>query len=137
MTPVFLDTSGLIAVVNTDDQWHEPAAAGRRALIDSNRQLITSSYVLVEIGDGLSRVHQRALAMSLFDRLRASPRVEIVAATAELEAQAWDLVRRRMDKDRGITDCATFVLMQQRGIQAAFTLDHHFQQAGFRSLLLA
>jgi len=25
MSRVFLDTSGLIAVVNTDDQWHGPA----------------------------------------------------------------------------------------------------------------
>jgi predicted nucleic acid-binding protein len=35
----------------------------------------------------------------------------------------------------GLVDCASFVVMQQRGIIEALTTDHHFEQAGFvRSL---
>jgi predicted nucleic acid-binding protein len=32
--------------------------------------------------------------------------------------------------------CFSFALMQQRGLTAALTSDHHFQQAGFEALLL-
>jgi hypothetical protein len=34
-----------------------------------------------------------------------------------------------------MTDCISFVVMQERGIVEALTTDHHFQQAGFRALL--
>ena len=85
MTPVFLDTSGLIAVVNEDDQWHASAEAVWWDLVASRVPLITTSLVLAELGDGLSRVDQRPLALTLYDRLRSAPRTEIVSLTANLE----------------------------------------------------
>ena len=137
MSPVFLDTSGLIAVVNTDDQWHAAAEAIWQELIASNAPLVTTSLVLIELGDGLSRIQQRQLALDLYDGLRDSPRVEIVSMTPETEAAAWELFRQRADKQWGVTDCATFVVMEQRGILAALTVDHHFEQAGFQRLIHA
>ena len=135
MNPVFLDTSGLIAVVNMDDQWHEQAEALWRELIDSNAPLITTSLVLVELGDGLSRVNERQLALELFDRLHNSTSVEIIPITPEQVAAAWELFRQRPDKHWGVTDCASFLVMKQRGIDQALTLDHHFEQAGFKRLI--
>jgi len=38
MTPVFLDTSGLIAVVNTDDQSHALAEAVWHDLVEAMRR---------------------------------------------------------------------------------------------------
>lgn len=81
MTPIFLDTSGLIAVVNTDDQWHTAAETSWKNLVSSKRPLITTSQVLIEIGDGLSRVRYRQLAIDLYNRLTNSTRIEIVQAT--------------------------------------------------------
>ncbi len=46
------------------------------------------------------------------------------------------LYRARLDKDWGLTDCVTFVLMKQEGITEALTADVHFRQAGFTALLL-
>ncbi len=135
MSLVFLDTSGLIAVVNTDDQWHDSAEAVWRELIASNASLISTSLVLIELGDGLSRIGQRQLVLDLYDRLHSSPRVEIVPITPELEMAAWTLFRQRPDKQWGVTDCASFVVMKQRGINAALTVDHHFEQAGFERLI--
>ena len=137
MNPVFLDTSGLVAVVNTDDQWYISAQTVWQDLIASNVSLVTTSLVLVELGDGLSRIEQRQLALDLYDRLHNSPRVEIVGWTPEIEAAAWELFRQRPDKEWGVTDCTTFVVMQRRGIQAALTVDHHFEQAGFQRLICA
>jgi len=137
MSPVFLDTSGLIAVVNTDDQWHPAAEAIWQELAGASASLLTTSLVLIELGDGLSRIGQRQLAVELYDRLHYSPRVEIVALTHPLETAAWELFRQRPDKEWGVTDCVTFVVMKQRGIPAALTVDHHFEQAGFQRLLRA
>ena len=41
----------------------------------------------------------------------------------------------RPDKDWSLTDCISFVVMQERNIQDALTADHHFEQAGFVALL--
>jgi predicted nucleic acid-binding protein len=50
--------------------------------------------------------------------------------------EALDLYRSRTDKDWGLTDCVSFVLMKLEGIQEALTADIHFRQAGFTALLL-
>ena len=38
-------------------------------------------------------------------------------------------------KEWGLTDCVSFLVMQDRGLTDALTTDEHFQQAGFRALL--
>lgn len=135
MNTVFLDTSGLIAVVNADDQWHDQAESVWRDLIGQQVPLLLTSLVLIEIGDGLSRIHHRQLAIELYDRLHHSSRVEIVPATQDVEAQGWRLFRERADKEWGMTDCVSMVIMQNRSVRRVFSTDRHFQQAGFEVLL--
>ena len=38
------------------------------------------------------------------------------------------------DKDWGLTDCLSFVVMREHGVQLVATRDHHFRQAGFITL---
>jgi hypothetical protein len=132
---VFLDTAGLIAWVNKDDRWHDLARQKWSALIHSREPLLTSSLILIEIGDGLSRIHLRPLAVKLNRQLLEAPDVEIVHVTPALQAAGWKLFDERSDKDWGITDCISFAIMQERGLSQAFTLDHHFEQAGFERLI--
>jgi len=42
---------------------------------------------------------------------------------------------RRVDKAWSLTDCTSFVVMQEEGLTDALTTDHHFEQAGFAVLL--
>ena len=35
-----------------------------------------------------------------------------------------------------MTDCLSFVVMEERSLHEELTADHHFRQAGFRALLL-
>jgi len=135
MKPVFLDTSGLVAVANADDHWHAVASERWERLRASRRWLVTTSLVLVEVGDTLSKVRQRPLALAIGDRLRASPRVRIVSLTDDLEAEAWTLFRERPDKEWGMTDCVSIRVMRRLGVDEAFSLDHHFTQAGFTPLI--
>ena len=43
--------------------------------------------------------------------------------------------RDRPDKDWPLTDCISFVVMEDEGMVEAMTGDQHFEQAGFRALL--
>lgn len=135
MNPVFLDTSGLLAVVNQDDQWNTSAEGAWLDLIKSPTPLITTTLVLIEIGDGLSRLQFRQMAIDLYDRLHSSPRVEIIQSTGEDEEAGWELFRRRTDKEWGMTDCISMVVMHNRDVADVFSADHHFEQAGFNILL--
>lgn len=135
MTSVFIDTSGLIALVNTDDQWHNKAEVVWAELTRTNVRMYLTSLVLIELADGLSRVHHRNLAVQMVDGLQSSPRVEIIHVDERLESLGWTMFRDRTDKNWGMTDCISFALMRDRGIQNVFTADHHFEQAGFTILL--
>jgi predicted nucleic acid-binding protein len=41
-----------------------------------------------------------------------------------------------MDKEWGMTDCISFIVMPDMGVIDALTTDDHFRQAGFRALLI-
>jgi len=44
-------------------------------------------------------------------------------------------INARNDKDWSLTDCISFIVMEEHGITEALTGDRHFEQAGFRALL--
>lgn len=132
---VFLDTAYVNALINTRDQWHERAVHWQGKLAAVGQQLVTTEFVLVEIADGLAAVRYRAQAAEVIAVLQASPSVEIIPASSHLFNAALALYRSRPDKDWGLTDCASFVAMGERGLSEALTTDEHFRQAGFRVLL--
>jgi hypothetical protein len=51
--------------------------------------------------------------------------------------RALDFYEKRHDKEWGLTDCISFVVMADANIKVALTGDHHFEQAGFVPLLAA
>ncbi len=46
---VFVDTSGVLAMLDASDAGHAPAAAAWKKLLESGASLVTTSYVLVEL----------------------------------------------------------------------------------------
>ena len=46
-----------------------------------------------------------------------------------------ELYVRRPDKAWSLTDCISFVVMREHGMNEALTGDRHFEQAGFIALL--
>jgi predicted nucleic acid-binding protein len=134
--PIFLDTAYVNALVNTRDQWHDAAVQWQRKLSADKRRLVTTEFVLVEIADGLAAVRFRSQAVQVIATLQASSLVEIIPASSQLFTAALELYRSRGDKDWGLTDCASFVVISERGLSEALTTDDHFRQAGLRALLL-
>jgi predicted nucleic acid-binding protein len=77
----------------------------------------------------------RPRLIGFINSIKTSPHVEIIHIDEVLDQQAWQLLTNRQDKERSLVDCASFVLMQRRGIYESMTTDHHFEQAGFVRLL--
>jgi predicted nucleic acid-binding protein len=83
----------------------------------------------------MSRPENRLRFSRLLALLGQQPDVEIIAATSGLFRQGCELHVKRRDKEWSLTDCTSFVVMEQRDIREALTSDHHFEQAGFHLLM--
>jgi predicted nucleic acid-binding protein len=99
------------------------------------RPLVTTEWVFTELADGLATTSGRALIGPFIHRMRSDPRSYIVSASSRLFEHGMTMYTNRHDKDWSLTDCISFVVMEQRGITEALTADHHFEQAGFVALL--
>ena len=129
---VFGDAVHFIALLSTRDRWHTRAVALSR---QSPGPLVTTEWVLTEVGDAFNEPGARQKFSRLLELLRAQPDVEIVPSTSDLFRRGATLFAARPDKEWSLTDCISFVVMNERGISDALTNDHHFEQASFRILL--
>lgn len=129
---IFVDASYLIAVLSPRDELSNRAQAWSAAI---DEPLLTTEYVLWELVNSLSDPLDRPKAHAAISEIRSSASWELVYAAPPLLDQGLSLHQMRDDKHWSLTDCISFVLMSQRGIERALTFDHHFEQAGFEALL--
>jgi predicted nucleic acid-binding protein len=136
MRVVFADTSYWIGIINPRDHLRQQARAVRLQL-GTEYRIVTSEMVFTETLNSLSvsGSHIRHAAAAVVGGMMANANVEIVAQTPDLFRSAFDLYRERPDKDWSLTDCASFLIMDERRITEALTHDRHFEQNGYRALL--
>ncbi|MCB0255556.1 MAG: type II toxin-antitoxin system VapC family toxin [Anaerolineae bacterium] len=135
MAEVFVDTVAWLALINASDSLHEPALQVMEQLQTERAQLTTTDFILLEVADALSAVSMRERTIRYIEGLRRLPMLTIVPVSDDLVTAGWLLYRQRRDKSWGLTDCTSFVVMQEKRLTQAFTSDHHFVQAGFDNLL--
>jgi len=97
--------------------------------------LVTTTWILTELADGLARTPDRHLFQSILADLTREPSAIIVPPSQELFERGVQLYITRPDKRWSLTDCISFQVMEERKITEALTADHHFEQAGFVALL--
>ena len=129
---LFIDTSYIVALVNTEDQDH--AIALSLAEIYDGCPLVVTDAVLLEIGNALSKNYKME-AVAIIRKFLDSQEVELVRGSPEIFDKAFALYSQLLDKTWGLVDCMTFVAMRGRGITQALTADNHFTQAGFQALM--
>jgi predicted nucleic acid-binding protein len=133
MKTVFADTFLWLALVHPRDAFHQRAAANLDAY---SGRIVTTDWILMEVGDALAGSEQgRKEFIALRSDLRSDPDVTIVPWNADLSEEAVTLYQARLDKQWSLTDCTSFVVMKKLAITEALTGDHHFEQAGFVTLL--
>jgi hypothetical protein len=133
---LFLDAGYALARFNPRDQFHS-VAVKLGPIVDESRELWTTDAVLLEICAGFSAPVERETAIILWDQFQSGdPRYRVAHAGPENLDRAMTLFRSRMDKAWSLTDCLSFVVMEQEALTDALTADQHFVQAGFRALML-
>lgn len=126
---VFVDTSGLLAMLDRDDAAHERVKAVWLQLISTDTPLITSNYVIVEtvalLQNRLGMEAVRLFQEDVVPVLDVKWVDEVVhhGATSALLAAS----RRRLS----LVDCASFEIMRLHGCKSALSLDAHFREQGF------
>ena len=103
--------------------------AKRQSLKLRRLELAETERTARQIGDRVTNLEE------LLASLESDPSVEILPLSEELYERAFELYRNRPDKEWGITDCISFIVMQDRGLTEALTTDEHFEQAGFKALM--
>ena len=93
--------------------------------------------VLTELLNSLAGKGERlrSVAGKLPENLSQNANSEIIPQTSILFREAVRFFKDRPDKEWGLTDCASFLIMREKGIVEALTHDKHFVQAGFEALL--
>ena len=128
---VFADSSGFIAAFDPRDAAHAPAAAAWRGIAKARERLVTTQLVLAETvtylrrRGGWERSHLAGAA------ILESPLIEVVGLDAEQLAATWREFVRNPDPKLSLCDAASFLVMRDRNLRRAFTLDRHFGDAGF------
>lgn len=132
MTPVFLDTVGLLAVWDRADQWHAAAERTFSGLRRSLRPMVATTFVLSECGNAAARRPYRTRVCRLREILETAG--DLISPNDADWNAAWAAYERGVAGDAGIVDLLSFAVMRRLGISEAFTNDRHFQAAGFVTL---
>jgi len=132
LTAVLLDTVGLLALWDEDDQWHDPAEEAFDQLLDERAAVQTTSFVLLECGNAAARRPYRSDVQELREDLDAAGL--LVFPTEEDWLRAWEAYDRGEAGSAGIVDQVSFTVMRRLGLTHAFTNDEHFRAAGFVTL---
>ncbi|MCZ6677072.1 MAG: hypothetical protein O7E52_07455 [Candidatus Poribacteria bacterium] len=87
------------------------------------------------MADGLSSRNSRMTAVDFIEHSYNTTNTHVVPLSRGLIDRAIELYRSRPDKGWTLTDCMSFIVMQNEGLTEALTADRHFEQAGFRAVL--
>lgn len=135
MRSAFADSDYWIAMFNPREELHERAPKVAQSLHPVH--IVTSEMVLAEVlnffsgrGDVL-----RKFAAEAVERITKDPNVTVVPQTRDQFRRALQRFKDRPDKQWSLTDCASFLVMEERDLKEALAHDHHFEQAGVQALL--
>ncbi len=131
MNAVFADTFFYLALLDAHDPAHELALTHSQA----ERTILTTEFILLELGNSCARAEDHADSLALLEGLRGSPHTRVVPLNSHLLQRGLNLFAARPDKDWSVTDCVSFVVMRDERITEALTGDRHFEQSGFKPLL--
>ena len=126
-----------VAIAHPKDPLRKAALKAKESLGDKVRR-ITTDEVLVEFLNFLSDYGEylRKVAVSMVKEILANPNVKVVGQTHISFEQGLKLYENRIDKSYSLTDCISINTMKAESITEALSHDQHFEQEGFRKLMV-
>jgi uncharacterized protein len=131
MTAVYADTWFFQAMLSAQDAHHAEVLAYLDAHDDF---VVTTRWVLTEVANAAGGSAFRHQAARFLESAENDPNLMIVGGSDDLYLRGLRLYGERLDKQWSLTDCISFVVMQEHGITDALTGDRHFEQAGFKAV---
>ena len=129
MTAVFVDTSALYALLDSDDQKHRAAKRAFDELASIEQHLMSSSYVFVETYALLHRGIGPEAVESMRDDI--APLVDVVWVDRTIHEAGLDILLQSKKRKLSLVDCVSFEVMRRQSITMAFAYDKHFSEHGF------
>lgn len=129
---MLIDTGFLIALVDSGDELRTRAESWLDFL---EPPLLITEYIWLETLNYFAGTPLRGQSLQFLDQLSDSRSFIFVDVNDALRREGLELYRRRPDKHWSMTDCVSFGVMRNRGIDRALAYDQHFEQAGFDALL--
>ena len=131
---LFLDTAFIQALLNVRDAYH-PKAIELFPRVRNASEIWITEAILTEVGNACSAINRKG-AVQFIQQCYQTDNIRVVSIDTQLFTQATHLYQSRSDKNWGLTDCISFIVMTQNNLQDAVTTDRHFVQVGFRALML-
>lgn len=128
---IFVDTSGWYALIDRQDTHHAAVAALVARLARAGTRLVTTDYVIDESCTLAKARYGSAMAFRLLDLLHGTEALDLEWIGADRFDRAEAQFRKCRDQAFSFTDCVSFTVMREMGIEEAVTTDEHFRIAGF------
>lgn len=131
----FVDTSALLALSHTRDQYHERARDSARRHQAAGGRFLSSTLVLGEFHSHLLYLRGPAAARDALGRLLDDDTHDWLEVSVDVVREARERwLTRLIDQRVSLTDAVSFELMSRASVSHAFAFDRHFEMAGFRLL---
>ncbi|HET9771477.1 MAG TPA: PIN domain-containing protein [Acidimicrobiia bacterium] len=126
---VFVDSSGLYALLDADSSEHGAAAHEWDGLRRAGATLRTHSYVVVET----AAIVQRRIGMDAALTLHRDvmPVLSVRFVDRELHHEATTSLLAAGRRKVSLVDWASFAVMRNENLTDAFAFDNHFAEQGF------
>jgi predicted nucleic acid-binding protein len=119
----FVDSSAIVALVDTNDRTHEAAVGAYRELVDQGYRLFTTNHVIAEVVDLLSA----GIGPDVARRWLRDHRLPVYHADEQDEHRAKALViSSRSPQGLSLVDAISLVVMERFGVADAFAVDPGF-----------
>ena len=105
-------------------------------MIRTESVIVTTEAVLWEWLNAFSDGSTRSVAAEGYVRAHADAHIEVVPFQPELIDSAVELYQERPDKNWSLTDCLSFLVMEQHHVSEALATDRDFEQAGLKPMML-
>jgi uncharacterized protein len=127
---IFVDTSALFALINSNDDFHRKAKDQCKILLEKKDSLFSNNYVILE---SISLIQQR-FGMDGIQALQTEmlSLIEIDWVDESQHQVALNMFLKSNCRQLSLVDCSSFESMRRLGIETAFAFDEHFHKQGFK-----
>ena len=137
MKPIFADTGFWIALLYPSDRWNTQATAIYQEIQHKKQKVMTSEMVLTELLNFFAKFDSRLRQKigNVVQQMKIHPNIIVIPLQSQQFDRALNLYLQRSDKGWSLTDCCSFLIMEDLNLSEALAHDKHFRQAGFVTLL--